>query len=347
MDTDEYKNTTVKELSSKDYIIKNDVIIIKNNKAGLVIFYNFWCGYCQLVKPEIIKLSKNDKYNFYAIHGENPTNHKLYEHFLIQGVPQIRYVHKNGKIGDIYNGERTEQNMLNALNDKDQQTGGQLKRQNKKDLQKGGGLTRQNKLKQLTKPVLLKRIRKHEKKVNTKANINMKHKKVVMIKYIDANIVEKKVVFDLENNENNNIKGRSDDERIKRKNELIQIKANKKKNRSNAKSLYKDIPNKKDYIAIREHNKNKKPKQLVKKEPMKFIKIDNVKKQKIYKNSQEKIEYKIKNNKKKMQLDIIHKQGDEKIKIHHSYPKNKNSLSAEYDLKKDLLEYVRNTVANN
>ncbi|MBY9021971.1 MAG: AMP-binding protein, partial [Candidatus Lokiarchaeota archaeon] len=41
-----------------------------------------------------------------------------------------------------------------------------------------------------------------------------------------------------------------------------------------------------------------------------------------------------------MQLDIIHKQGDQKIKMHQSYPKNKNSLSAEYDLKKDLLEFV-------
>ena len=79
---------------------------------------------------------------------------------------------------------------------------------------------------------------------------------------------------------------------------------------------------------------------------MKFIKMTG-KKKKLYKDSQEKIEYKIKNRKKKIQVDIIHKQGDDKIKFHQSYPKNDNSIAAEYDAKKDLLEYVRNTIDNN
>ena len=172
----------------------------------------------------------------------------------------------------------------------------------------------------------------------------MKHKKQVMIDFIDLNIKEKKVVFDLKKNNNKKIDARTTLQREERQNQLKEINANKQKNRKNAKALYKEIPKKKDYIAIRKHNENKKTNQLTKKEPMKFIKINNKKNQKIYKNSQEKIEYKIKNKKTKMQLDIIHKQGDQKIKMHQSYPKNKNSLSAEYDLKKDLLEYVRSTV---
>ena len=336
MNTDEYKNTKVKELSNKDYKIDNkNAIIMNNNKSGLVIFYNYWCGYCQMVKPEFIKLTKNKKYNLYAVHGENPLNRKIFAHFLIQGVPQIRYVHKNGKIGDIYNGERNAQSMLQALNGKHQK-GGCIN---------GGGERRRLELKKLTKPVLLRRIRKYEKKENKKAKINMSHKKQKMINYIDNNIEERRVNFNLERNEGRNIGVRTSLERENRKKQLRKINANKKKNRSNAKALYKEIPKKEKYIAIKKHNLNKK-KKLKKKEPMKFIKMTG-KKKKIYKNSQEKIEYKIKNRSKKIQLDIIHKQGDEKIKIHQSYPKNNNSLATEYQVKKDLLEYVRNTIDSN
>ena len=80
---DEYTNTKVTELSSIDYKIDNKVFIMNNKKAGLVVFYNYWCGYCQMVKPEFIKLTKNKKYNFYAVHGENPLNKKIFQHFLI------------------------------------------------------------------------------------------------------------------------------------------------------------------------------------------------------------------------------------------------------------------------
>jgi thiol-disulfide isomerase/thioredoxin len=334
MNKDEYKNTNVKELSSNDYKITNNVIIKNNKKSGLVVFYNFWCGYCQMVKPIMINLTKNKKYNFYAVHGENPKNQKLFGFFQIQGVPQIRYVHKNGKIGDIYNGERTEQSMLQAL-----MKGGCP------ESMKGGGERRRKELKNLTKPVLLRRIRKHEKKVNKKAKINMSHKKQVMINYIDNNIEERRVKIDLRRNKRRNIGERTESQRESRKNQLRRINANKKKNRANAKALYKEIPKKDKYISIKKHNL-KKNKKLKKKEPMKFIKMTG-KTKKIYKNSQEKIEYKIKNKKNKIQLDIVHKQGDEKIKMHQSYPKNNNSLATEYEVKKDLLEYVRNTIDSN
>ena len=238
---DEYINTKVKELSKKDYKIDNKVIIMNNKKPGLVVFYNYWCGYCQMVKPEFIKLTKNKKYNFYAVHGENPSNKKIFQHFLIQGVPQIRYVNKNGKIGNIFNGERNVQGMLQALKQKggncmkhqinnlyreyDELDNEYEENKEKKDeladerdekyeelsqlikkyLKSGKkyknldvssnwkekdfkGGKRKQELKKLTKPILLKRIRKYEKKENKKAKINMNNKKEVMIKYIDKNI---------------------------------------------------------------------------------------------------------------------------------------------------------------
>ena len=126
---DEYTNTKVKELSPKKYKIDNKVIIKNNKKPGLVVFYNHWCGYCKMVKPEFIKLTKNKKYNFYAVHGENPLNKDIFQYFLILGVPQIRYVHKNGKIGDIFNGERNAQGMLQALKQKEQKGGNCMKHQ--------------------------------------------------------------------------------------------------------------------------------------------------------------------------------------------------------------------------
>ena len=236
--------------------------------------------------------------------------------------------------------------MLQALEQKEQRGGNCMEHQkNKRKEFSGGGEKRKKELKNLTKPVLLKRIRNYEKKENKKSKINMNHKKQVMIDYIDENINEKRVKFQLDRNERRNIGARTSVERENRKKQLRKINANKKKARANAKALYKEIPKKDKYIAIKKYNKNKK-KKLKKKEPMKFIKMTG-KKKKLYKDSQEKIEYKIKNRKKKIQVDIIHKQGDDKIKFHQSYPKNDNSIAAEYDAKKDLLEYVRNTIDNN
>ena len=128
-----FDNTKVKELTNKDYEIKNGKIKIKNNKKkGLVVFYYYWCGYCNLIAPELIKLSEKNDINVYAIHGENPKNKKAFETLNIQGVPHIRKITKTGIISNIFNGERNVENFYNFI----QKGGSSCNR--KKSIKKGG-----------------------------------------------------------------------------------------------------------------------------------------------------------------------------------------------------------------
>lgn len=85
-------------------------------KSGiwLVEFYAPWCGHCQQLKPEYLKLAKGlgDVVNVAAV---NADEHKeLAQRYSIQGFPTIKlmYVDGSGKIKSIaYNGGRTSADM--------------------------------------------------------------------------------------------------------------------------------------------------------------------------------------------------------------------------------------------
>ena len=57
----EFNNSNIIELTSKNFQKKNNTIIITHNsfknKNGLLFIHANWCGFCQITKPEIIKLS--------------------------------------------------------------------------------------------------------------------------------------------------------------------------------------------------------------------------------------------------------------------------------------------------
>lgn len=85
-------------------------------KSGvwLVEFYAPWCGHCQQLKPEYLKLAKGlgDVVNVAAV---NADEHKdLAQRYAIQGFPTIKlmYADGSGKIKSIaYNGGRTSTDM--------------------------------------------------------------------------------------------------------------------------------------------------------------------------------------------------------------------------------------------
>ena len=85
-------------------------------KSGiwLVEFYAPWCGHCQQLKPEYLKLAKGlgDVVNVAAV---NADEHKeLAQRYSIQGFPTIKlmYADGSGKIKSIaYNGGRTSADM--------------------------------------------------------------------------------------------------------------------------------------------------------------------------------------------------------------------------------------------
>lgn len=111
-----FDKTKVKELTNKDYKIENDTVTIKKNKQkGLVVFYYHWCGYCNIIAPDLIKLANKKDISVYAIHGENPKNKKVFEKLEIQGVPHIRLVKSNGVISDVFQGNRTTEDFYKFI----------------------------------------------------------------------------------------------------------------------------------------------------------------------------------------------------------------------------------------
>jgi len=130
---------------------------------------------------------------------------------------------------------------------------------------------------------------------------------------------------------------------IKDKVKIIKkIGKNKSENRKISKPLYKDIPKYSTYYKIIKHNE-KVNKRLKKKEPLKFVKI-NSKMNILFENDVNIVKYKIKNEKGKYIVTIIHKSGDEKMKEKKEFKKSNNKYKIKYDMKVYLLNYLRSTV---
>lgn len=122
---------------------------------------------------------------------------------------------------------------------------------------------------------------------------------------------------------------------------IKKIGKDKKMNRKIARPLYKDIPSYKKYYKIIKYNeKHKDHDKLLKKEPLKFVKI-NKKTNTIFKKESEKIQYKIKEKEKKYIVTIIHKSGDQKQKEQKTFTKGNNKYKIKYDMKVYILNYVR------
>ena len=121
---DKFKNTKVKELTDKDYDISKSIKIKNNKNPGIVVFYYYWCGYCQIIAPELLELAKKNNVNVYAIHGDNEYNKKAFEFLGIEGVPHLRYVTKSGIISKQYTGERKMNDLHKYITKSSSQTRG-------------------------------------------------------------------------------------------------------------------------------------------------------------------------------------------------------------------------------
>ena len=198
-------------------------------------------------------------------------------------------------------------------------------------------LKKKSNLWSLTKIILLKRIKKYEKKNNINSNITMKSKKEEMINYILKNIPQKKVSF-AENPKIIKIENRTEKEREERKKYFHNLKEKKKIFRIISKINYKHLPTMEEYIELKKYNKNKKNK-LKKKKPIKFIKFKVV-------NIGDEIMYNLMKDKTKIILEIFYtnKKGVEEMKQYFFKfkPKNKESkYRAEYKAKIKLIKTLR------
>lgn len=82
------------------------------NKPGFLVIKADWCGYCKMLKPEIIKLAKLVQPNFscYVVDGET-----LGDKIKVRGFPTIKNVDEQGYIKSDYTGRRTSEDLFNHL----------------------------------------------------------------------------------------------------------------------------------------------------------------------------------------------------------------------------------------
>ena len=92
------------EMTYKDFLIKNNKIHLKNkifkNGYTFVLFYAPWCQHCKDFKKDYENLASNylQLFKFGSINVENVKggNDKLRMYAEINGIPQLRYINKEG-----------------------------------------------------------------------------------------------------------------------------------------------------------------------------------------------------------------------------------------------------------
>ena len=101
------KYSEVIELTNKDFIMKNNELILKNknfkNVDGLIAFYAPWCGHCQNMRDMWSDLAIQFKFKFSigAVNCENKKNVSLTMRANIEQYPTIKYVDSNGRLYNI------------------------------------------------------------------------------------------------------------------------------------------------------------------------------------------------------------------------------------------------------
>ena len=112
------------ELKMKNFKYKNGSYFIKktSGKPGLVLVYASWCGYSKILGPEWREFEKDYKNKYYIasikVDKEKSGNDLIANQLNISGYPTIKYINKEGKIGETYEGERNIENFEKYLSKK-------------------------------------------------------------------------------------------------------------------------------------------------------------------------------------------------------------------------------------
>ena len=109
------------EIKANELKYRNGSFYVRNKegKKGLVVIYADWCGYCQMLAPIWKKfiVEYQDKYNIRALNSDG-VNKMILEKIGVGGFPTIKYINKEGKIQDNYEGDRNINGFVNYLSKK-------------------------------------------------------------------------------------------------------------------------------------------------------------------------------------------------------------------------------------
>lgn len=105
-----YDGTDVIELTETNF----DRLVVQSDEIFIVEFYAPWCGHCQQLKPEYIKLASALK-GVIKVGAVNADDHKsLPGQYGVRGFPTIKIFGANKRTPSDYNGQRTAQAIADA-----------------------------------------------------------------------------------------------------------------------------------------------------------------------------------------------------------------------------------------
>ena len=102
---------------------QNGDVYIRNNSGnpGMLLIYANWCGHCVRFKPSFIELSQmlnknGNDFPFMAIEdSELKKDVEKVEALNFRGYPTIKFFDQNGRIIGDYNGNRTNDAILQEV----------------------------------------------------------------------------------------------------------------------------------------------------------------------------------------------------------------------------------------
>jgi thiol-disulfide isomerase/thioredoxin len=107
------KNTQVINVTNSDFTGGK---LKKSTACGMIFFGAGWCHYCVKASPEFEKAAKmlGSSYNFYFLDCSDDGSFAN-KNFKVNGYPTIKFVSKNGVVGEDYTGERKMNSFIDAV----------------------------------------------------------------------------------------------------------------------------------------------------------------------------------------------------------------------------------------
>lgn len=107
-------SSSVIQLTPKNFDKKLTIVHPKldGSTLGLVAFYTGWCSYCQRMSSPYSKASDTlgSAFPMFAFDCEKYPD--LAKQVKVVSYPTIRYINKDGSLGQVYKGERTVDGFL-------------------------------------------------------------------------------------------------------------------------------------------------------------------------------------------------------------------------------------------
>nr|AIG56094.1 secreted protein [Achlya hypogyna] len=94
--------------------------VVDGSKNVFVEFYAPWCGHCKNLAPvwETVATSFKNEADVVVAKVDADEHRSLGEQFEVQGFPTLKFWNKGAKHPDSYNGGRSEEDLVNFLNEK-------------------------------------------------------------------------------------------------------------------------------------------------------------------------------------------------------------------------------------